>query len=405
MASIGTTRDESGNVIETKYRRILTEIPAPGTIALLERLAAVEPKGHEQVPIVWEDAFDYQVDDIAGNRFIDFTSGIFVANVGHGNIRVRDAIERAIETLFHSYTFATEIRLKYLEALTKWSGFEKAHLVCSGTEAVESAQRIMRCYGSRFGTGLGILYVGGAYHGRTLGARMGGINDYQQLVSPYVPTASFGLCGVMLETFEGWSASFHPKEWVQEIASFCKDRGLLLCFDEMQAGFARTGRKWGFEHYEVTPDLVCFGKAAGGGLPLSGVLGPAKLLDLDADLSSTHGGNPIACAAGIEVLKEIGSWDLVREAERKGKLIEVALWPLTILGIDFRGEGMIRALLFPERLGAPFVRKVVERCYEKGLLLISTGRESIKIGPPLTITDEALVEGLGVLDETIRGLL
>lgn len=361
---------------------------------------------HGQMPIVWADAFDYQVDDIAGNRFIDFTSGIFVANVGHANINVWQAITDAMNTTLHSYTYATEARLKYLEALTKWSGFDKAHLVCSGTEAVESAQRIMRAHGDRFGTGIAILYVSGAYHGRTLGAQMGGINDYPRLSPPILPTESFGLCGIILETFQGWSANFYPREWVRQIAAFCKKNGLLLAFDEMQAGFGRTGRKWGFEHYGVTPDLVCFGKAAGSGLPLSGVLGSAALLDLDAELSSTHGGNPLACVAGLATLKEIDRLNLVQEAERKAQTILPFLAEIegmTHRRVTFSGRGMIWALVFPESSLSShyFSNSIVERCYRNGLLLVNTGRPSIKIGPPLTIPDDALIEGLEILREAV----
>lgn len=398
-------------MIETQHRRIHTEIPAPGTQEILRRLEALEPRAHGQVPIVWGDAFDYQIDDIAGNRFIDFTSGIFVANVGHANLSVWNAIEnaRGDGIPLHSYTFATEAKLAYLEALTKWSGFEKAHLVCSGTEATEAALRIMRSRAKAVHKPSGVLFVEGAFHGRTLGAKQQSGLDHtvpfptgdsiHGIVSPD------RICGVMLETFQGWSASFYHEGWVKNIAAFCREHGLLLCFDEMQAGFARTGRKFGFEHYGVTPDLVCFGKAAGGGLPLSGVLGRADLLDLDAELSSTHGGNPLACVSGLSVLKEIYRMRLVEESERKGNLLEATLSRYHLEGLALHGKGLIRSLLAAHHLGAPFVRRVVDRCYERGVLLVNTGRESIKLGPPLTIPDGALVEGLEVIADTISEAL
>lgn len=400
MASLSPSRDreQTLRVIETAHRRICTEIPAPGTAEILARMAALEPHSmQEQVPIVWREAFDYQVDDLAGNRFIDFTSGIFVANVGHTNLAVWNAIEnaRGDGTPLHSYTFATKARLDYLEALTKWSGFEKAHLVCSGTEATESALRIMRARAHAQHRPPGILYVEGAFHGRTRGARMVSGLDYPvrfpvgDSLRSVVPAE--WLCGVMLETFQGWSASFYPEGWVKNIAEFCREHDLLLCFDEMQAGFARTGKKFGYEHYGVIPDLVCFGKAAGGGLPLSGVLGRAELLDLDAELSSTHGGNPLACVAGLAVLKEIDRMHLVQESERKGRIIEGT-------ALRMNGHGMIRALPMPS---APLAKRVVELCYRNGLLLINTGRPSIKIGPPLTTPDSALCEGLEVLRDAI----
>lgn len=402
-------------MIDTAHRRIHTDIPAPGTEALLRRLHAVEPRSeHGQVPIVWGDAFDYQVDDIGGNRFIDFTSGIFVANVGHANLAVWNAIEnaRGDGTPLHSYTFAAEARLNYLEALTKWSAFEKAHLVCSGTEATESALRIMRARAKALRKPSGVLFVEGSFHGRTMGAMAQSGFD-QQVPFPqgdalYGIPSGERICGVMLETFQGWSASFYPEGWVKNVAAFCRQHDLLLCFDEMQAGFARTGKKFGYEHYGVTPDLVCFGKAAGGGLPLSGVLGRAELLDLDAELSSTHGGNPLACVAGLAVLKQIDQMCLVQEAERKAQTILPILAEiegLTHGRVRFSGRGMIWALLLHESTPAHVTRGIVERCYREGVLLIDTRRPSIKIGPPLTIPDSALREGLGVLSDAVLAAL
>ena len=219
------------------------------------------------------------------------------------------------------------------------------------------------------------------------------------------------VCGFMLETFQGWGAIFYPPEFVQAIEKVCREHGILLAFDEMQAGFGRTGKKFGFQHYGVTPDLICCGKGMGGGVPLSGVLGRAAIMDLPdvGNMSSTHSANPLVCAAGLAVIEEIESRNLVAETARKGDLLFAALGQLQTRFPDrishLLGRGLISAVLFknPEtgEADGPFTSRVAELCMQKGLLVVHTGRESIKIGPPLTITDEALLEGVSVLGEAI----
>jgi 4-aminobutyrate aminotransferase-like enzyme len=219
------------------------------------------------------------------------------------------------------------------------------------------------------------------------------------------------VCGFMLETFQGWGAVFYPDDFVQAIAGVCRKHGILLTFDEMQAGFARTGRKFGFQHYGVTPDLIACGKGMGGGVSLSGVLGRAAIMDLPdvGNMSSTHSANPLVCAAGDAVIDEITELNLVTQTARKGELLFAALerlrerFPERIA--RNLGRGLIAAVLFRDpRTGqadGPFTSRVAERCMQKGLLVVHTGRESIKIGPPLTITDAALLEGVDVLGESI----
>lgn len=219
------------------------------------------------------------------------------------------------------------------------------------------------------------------------------------------------VCGFMLETFQGWGAVFYPVEFVKAIEAVCRSNGILLAFDEMQAGFGRTGKAFGFQHYDVTPDLICCGKGMGGGVPLSGVLGRAAIMDLPdvGNMSSTHSANPLVCAAGLAVIEELESRGLISEAARKGELLFGALERLQSRFPDrishFLGRGLIASVLFKNpQTGAadgPFTSRVAELCMQKGLLVVHTGRESIKIGPPLTIADDALLEGVGVLAEAI----
>jgi 4-aminobutyrate aminotransferase-like enzyme len=437
--------------LKTDHRLIQTAIPAPGTAEVFQRLDKVESRSmHGQLPLVWERAEDFSIYDIAGNRWIDFTSTIFVANVGHSNHRVTSAIRETLEhPLYSCYAYANPIRAKYLEKLISFAGapFEKAFLLSAGTEATEAALKLMRMHGEQAKKRRrGVICIENNWHGRTLGAQMMSSNlgqrawigyqdaDIHHIPFPY-PWAMEGqsgeaflkrgleglsakgidlerdVCGFMLETFQGWGAVFYPKDFVQGIEKVCRENGLLLTFDEMQAGFGRTGRKFGFQHYDVTPDLICTGKGMGGGVPLSGVIGRAAIMDLPdvGNMSSTHSANPLVCAAGMAVLDELEQRDLIREAERKGKLLHDGLlglqkkFPTRISHI--LGKGLISAMLFrhPETGAAdgPFTSRVAERCMQKGLLVVHTGRESIKMGPPLTISDAALLEGVAVLAESI----
>ena len=205
--------------------------------------------------------------------------------------------------------------------------------------------------------------------------------------------------------------SFLSEELRSSNSKICEKNNILLAFDEMQAGFGRTGHNFGFQHYDATPDLICVGKGMGGGVALSGVIGRGDVMDLPevGNMSSTHSANPLVCAAGLAVLDELESRNLVSESCRKGEIFRAGLEKIQMRFSDrvswVLGEGMIMAILFKDPItGKPdglFASKVAERCMQKGLLVVHTGRESIKFGPPLTITDDALREGLLVLEQSI----
>ena len=440
--------------VNTKYRLIKTAIPAPGTHETLKRLDLCESRSmHGQLPLVWDRAEDFSVFDAAGNRWIDFTSTIFVANVGHSNFKVTKAMQDVLShPLYSCYSYPNEIRARYLEKLIEFAGppFEKVFLLSAGTEATEAAFKLMRMYGQKQGKRRrGIICIEGNWHGRTMGAQMMSNNlkqrewiGYQDLDIHHIPfpyswvlngrtpeefleesllnltikgiDLKKDICGFMLETFQGWGAIFYPKAYVQAIESICQKNDILLSFDEMQSGFGRTGKTFGFKHYSVTPDLICCGKGMGGGVPLSGVLGRSEIMDLPdiGNMSSTHSANPMVCAAGHAVINELEERNLIEETSRKGELLFKELkelkkrFPKRISHIH--GNGLIAAVLFcnpiTNKADGQFTSKVAELCMQKGLLVVHTGRESIKIGPPLTITDDALLEGIAVMSESIAEL-
>jgi len=437
--------------VETKNRRISSAIPAPGTKEILEALDKYESRSmHGQLPIVWDKASDFNVFDKANNKWIDFTSTIFVTNIGHANKYLKARLQEVLDNdLIHTYAYANEFRLKYIKKLIEFTppNFEKTFLLSAGTEATEAALKLMRLNGLKnTKRRLGIICFEGNWHGRTMGAQMMSGNNKQKawvgyldpnihhLPFPYPwrlknksPEDTFeegikclldqgidlqeDICGVMLETFQGWGAFFYPKVFVQLFKQYSEKYNWLITFDEMQAGFCRTGKLFGYEHYDVVPDLICCGKGISSGVPLSAVLGSQEVMDLPdiGDMSSTHSANPLSCAAGLANLEFIEDFDLINESNRKGKILHEGLNKIKDKHPDnisyVCGKGMIASLIFSDpdhqNLNSELPSLICERAMQRGLLLVHTGRESIKIAPPLTIPDDALLEGLEVLDEAI----
>lgn len=431
--------------IKTAYRVIETAIPVPESIPILERVYETESHSmHGQLPIIWDKAEGFQVYDSWGNKWLDFSSTIFVTNSGHGNKRIVEALRRVIDKpLLHTYTFTSPERYKYLDYLIANTPvhFEKAFLLSAGTEATECTLKLMRLNGQKVGKNKGgILCFEGNWHGRTMGAQMLGWNPAQKewigyldpniyhLPFPYPwrsesmsnPREYFrnsieklmiekqinpktDLCGIMMETFQGWGAVFYPKEFVQEVAAFAKENDLLLTFDEMQAGFGRTGELFGYMNYGVEPDLIACGKGASSSLPLALVLGSKEVMDLPGvgSMSSTHSANPLVCAAGLANLEALLEDGLISNSKTLGVKFHTALQKIKASNSNYissvQGIGLLAAVLFNDKEGNPLSElcdMISEKCLQTGLLVVHTGRESIKLAPPLMINEEALLEGV-----------
>ncbi|EHQ36850.1 aspartate aminotransferase family protein [Methanoplanus limicola] len=442
--------------VDTKYRQIKTKLPVPDSIVLLEVLDKYECRSmHGQYPIIWDKAKDFQVYDKYGNCWIDFTSTIFVANAGHSNPAIKAKIKEVMDSdLLHSYTYITEIRINYLKKLIEFvpEYLEKAFLLSSGTEATECALKLIRMHGAKIGKRKGgVVSFNGSMHGRTLGAQMLGGNpesrswigyedpNIHRLPFPYPWLAeSIGdednfwkskfhedikslitagvdpkkdLAGFIIESYIGWGAILLPKSYIQELVKYAGENKILVVFDEIQGGFGRTGKLFTYQHYEVEPDMICCGKGISSSLPLSAVIGRKEIMDIPeiGSMSSTHSANPLCCAAGLANIEVIESMNLIAEAKRKGILLFERLNQIKAKYPDYisyvLGDGLIAGVIFinPET-GEPdseIASRIAEKAMQKGLLLVHTGRESIKIGPPLTITDDALYEGLDVFEESI----
>jgi len=439
--------------IETPNRRIVTQIPVPESLAVLERIKKYESSNvMEQLPVVWDHAEGHQVFDSWGNSWIDFTSTIFVANAGHGNPKIIQRLREQLDKpLLHSYSYATPIRADFLEKLIEMTPpyLEKASLFSAGTEAAERAIKLARFHGMRFSPRKLVIVGGmGNYHGKTMGAQMAGGQDdgkvwighldpnmvHMPFPYPWVlehtdltgeqlfcqhlddleknGTDLGKIVAFFVESFQGWGAIFYPRDYIQAMRKWSKENDALLVFDEIQAGFGRTGKLFAYEHYDVEPDMVICGKAISSSMPLSAVLGSAEIIELDPTYTSTHGGHPFACAAGLGNLEAFQCGKFVQESQRREKIIleELFRWkakhPQRIGRILGKGSlfGVFITQKNSEELDIDFTNQIVERAMEKGVFSICTGRGTIKLGPPLTIPDDALLEGLAVYEECLSEL-
>ena len=435
--------------ISTKYRTIKTDLPVPESIPLLKKMYSIESRAmHGQIPVVWDRAEDFQVYDAWGNVWLDFTSTIFVANSGHGNKKIIESLKKVLnKPLLHTYTYASKERIEYLDFLIENTPkqFEKAFLLSAGTEATEAALKLMRLNAKKIGKRKGgVISINGNWHGRTMGAQMmsGNIEqknwighedpnihhinfpypwetdnprefftlEIEKLIQEKELDPKKDLCGFMIETFQGWGAVFYQEEFIKELEKFAKENNILIAFDEMQSGFGRTGKLFGYQHYGVEPDILCCGKGASSGLPLAIVLGSQEIMDLPdiGSMSSTHSANPLVSVAGMQNLDALLNDGLIDNSEILGKIFHSELKKLLKKYPDHlkytQGKGLLAALIFMNNENEPLsdlCDKISEKAFQKGLLVVHTGRESIKLAPPLSISEEALIEGLRVLDECI----
>ncbi|MFC1892144.1 aspartate aminotransferase family protein [Thermodesulfobacteriota bacterium] len=440
--------------VQTNHRSIITRLPVPESLPLLEKIKKYESSNvMDQLPVIWDHAEGYQVHDAWGNTWIDFTSTIFVANAGHGNKRIIKRLQEQLEKpLLHAYSYATPIRAAFLEKLIQMTPpyLEKASLFSTGTEAAERAIKLSRYYGLKFNPRKKVIVGGkGNFHGKTMGSQMAGGQDKDkewigyldpnmvQMPFPFpwvlAETGKSGeelfyhhidelerggvnlteIAAFLVETFQGWGAIFYPIDYIQAMRKWSKDNEVLLVFDEIQAGFGRTGKLFAYEHYDVVPDMVICGKAMSSSLPLSAVLGSADLIELDPTYTSTHGGHPLACAAGLGNLEAFEAENLVDEAKRKETIMiaELTKWKARFSNRIGRilGKGLLFGIFVKQEdsdeLDYDLTNRIVERAMEKGVFSICTGRGTIKLGPPLMIPDEALIEGLRVYEECFAELI
>ena len=438
--------------VETKYRKICTQIPMPESVEMLKKLRDLEPRSMGgQPPVVWHHGDDCTVSDAYGNQWLDFSAGVLVTSAGHGRPEIVKAIaDLANQGMYHSYCFPTEVRIKLIEKITSMlpAPLTRVFLVTTGSEATECCIKLARTKALRDGKPDKKIMVTfeNDFHGRTLGAQLaggssglkdwtGGSPDFVQVPFPdgfRQTDISFDVfeksladqgvnpddvCGVMGETYQGCNATLFPAEYAQLLRKWCDKHSAVLIFDEVQAGFGRTGKLFGFMHFGIVPDLVACGKGISGGMPLSAVLGTEELMSMygPGEMTSTHSANPICSAAALANIEVIEKENLIENAAKlEGVLLEGARKIQAASNgkiTHVAGAGLVVALQFTKP-GTPqpnpdFAHAMVEKAVQKGVMLfapVGVGGCAIKINPPLTISEEALREGIDVLEEIAASL-
>ncbi len=439
--------------VATKYRKLSGAIPSSKTIEEFEKLRKAESCSMRgQAPIIWHRAEDFNVYDADDNKWLDFSSGVLVANAGHGRKKIANAIiEQASKPLLTTYCFANEPRIKLVQKLISIApkGLDKLFLLSTGAESTECALKLMRTNGMKTGGRNKSIIVSflDSFHGRSLGSQqMGGIDSGKAWIKNLDPEIvhvpfpdgfrcediSFKLfektlselgvdpknvAGVISETYQGIGPNFMPKQYAKELRQWCDNNGALLCFDEVQAGVGRCGTMWAFELYDVIPDLFCMGKGLSSSLPISGVVGRAKVMDLYGpnEMTSTHSGNPLCCAAALASIEIIEEEKLVENAARLGSVLKIQLQKIKKEFSEVVGfapaEGLVGGLLMVKKgtkqPNYDLAWNVIYKCFHKGLLMfapVGIGGGCVKIAPPLCINEEALVEGCNVIAETLGEL-
>jgi len=384
-----------------------------------------EPSNICEMPIKWNRAENFNVYDDKGNKWIDTTSGIFVANAGHSNPKIKDAIKNQLDkNLMFAYQYNTDLRYQFVQKLLDISPnhFDKVVLLNSGSEATDAAYRLIKLWAKKNNKKYIITFTG-SYHGRVLGSDLlcgnknstdwANINDNdivflefpyeeQELNLDDLPPID-EIAAFFMETYQGWGACFYPQQYIDRLYKISRDNNILFCFDEVQAGFYRMGTLYGYQTYgNYEPDIITVGKGLTSSLPLSAVISKKEIIDCDssANLSSTHAGNTVCCAAGLANLEFLTEESFQNELREKCEYFEAKCNSLLKYNIvkKVNVRGLIAGIILDD---VDTTSKIVESCIRQGILVMSTKRESIKLGPPLTITLEALKEVFEVLETYI----
>ena len=372
---------------------------------------------YQRFPVTIEKGKGCHVWDVDGKEYIDCMGGYGVALVGHQNERVVKAIKEQVDKIItvHSSLY-NKTREEFLTLLIQLApkGLTQVHLNNSGAEAVEAAMKFAR----KFTGKKGMVAMKGSYHGKSFGALSLTFNPkYKKAFQPLVEKVSFASYGdieslrevvdddtafVILEPIQGESGIIVPTDgFLQDVRKLCDEKGILLIFDEIQAGLGRTGRLWACQHWETSPDIMCLAKGIAGGVPMGATLVRPDILAVisKGEHSSTFGGNPLSCAAGIAALKALTEDGLVENSERMGKIFRDGLEKLkekhSIIR-EIRGKGLMIGVEMKFE-----VRDILMNLIKEGVLMLYSGRNILRILPPLVISEEDITKVLQSLDSVL----
>ena len=358
--------------------------------------------------------------DTNNNRYLDFVAGVSACSLGHQHPRVNQAIKDQLDLYSHvmvygEYSQSPAVEYCKLMASLLPDPLNKTYLVNSGTEAIEGALKLARRVTGRSQ----LISCHNAYHGNTMGSMsVMGFEERKQIFRPLIPDVEFitfnneadlekittKTAGILLETIQGGAGFIQPEnDFLKKVRQRCNEVGAMMILDEIQPGFGRTGTLFGFQNYDVVPDIVVMGKGMGGGMPVGAFTASATMMDLlshDPKLGhiTTFGGHPVIAAACLATLKEITETPLMTEALEKEKLFRSLL--VHPLIEEVRGKGLMLAAMTKS---ADITNEVILKCQDKGLILFWLLFEgcAIRITPPLTISEEEIREGCAILLEVM----
>lgn len=434
-----------------KPPHIKTALPGPKARAIVDRDRRVTAPAYGRVyPLVVKRASGMTVEDVDGNLFLDFMAGIAVASTGHSHPRVVRAIEEQARKFLHicgsDYYYEPMVALaEKLGRLAPGTGAKKVFFTNSGTETIEAAIKLARYYTKR----QHIIAFHGAFHGRTLGSLSltASRASHRAHFGPLIPAVHhvpYPFCrrpdqqkpeacalesiqiieevlfrhevlpeevaAVFVEPIQGEGGYIvPPPEYLPMLQDLCRKHGILLVVDEIQSGFGRTGKMFASEHWALEPDIVCAAKGIASGMPLGAMIARAEISTWPSSShGSTFGGNPVACAAALATIELIEE-GLVENAAKMGALLKERL---TALGThhntiaDVRGLGLMVGVEFcrPDDNNTPdrqLRERVMQKCFEKGLLLLGCGESTLRFCPPLIVTAEEVETAVRLFDEAI----
>ncbi len=375
---------------------------------------------YQRIPLVASRGRGAVIYDENGKEYVDCMGGYGVAIVGHCNPKVQEAVRAQVEELITCHgSLYNKVRADFAQKLVSLSpkGLEKVYLANSGAEAVECSLKLAR----KFTGKRRFVAMMGSYHGKTMGAlSTTWTQRYREPFQPLIPEVEFTpfgdlqkasemideeTAGVILEPIQGESGvHLPPDDFLRGLREVCDRKSALLIFDEVQTGLGRTGRMWASEHWSVNPDIMCLAKGIGGGLPLAATVAKGDIMSSLklGDHTSTFGGNPLACAAGLATLDFIVESKLPDKAQRQGELF---LAGLKALAGKYRSVREARGLGLMLALELRFdIRDLLLEAVNRGLILLYSGRNTIRLLPPLVITEEQVHLALNILGDLVSKL-
>ena len=372
--------------------------------------------------VIFEKGKGARLFDDKGKEYIDFVSGVAVNCLGHANDKIVNTIKNQAEKLMHiSNYYWNQNAMDLAEKLCENTDHQKVFFCNSGTESIETALKLSRKYGRMVGTDekSEIIYMDNSFHGRTMGSlSVTGQPKYQKQFKPLignVKSVQFNdmeeikcaindnTCAVIVEPIQGEGGIICAhKEYLQLLRDLCDKHNALLVFDEVQCGIGRSGKLFAYQKFGVVPDVICMAKALGGGFPIGAVLAKEKAASafVPGDHGNTFGGNPMGTAIGLCILNELIDGKVIDSVDEKGEYIKSKLVKLQEKYNcikEIRGMG----LLIGMQLSID-IKSVINKCFEKGLLLITAGADVVRILPPLNVEKKDIDDAFEILEEVFK---